>query len=213
MDAETLERLFQPFVQADQSLDRAKGGLGLGLALVKGLVEMHGGRVTARSEGPGKGSTFEIRLALLGEKMAAPRPAPPAAQAASRRVLVIEDNLDAARSLSDALELCGHHVAVASTGQEGLARAHQFRPEVVLCDIGLPGMDGYEVARAFAADERLRGTYLVALTGYALPEDVRRASEAGFRQHIAKPPSLEQLEQLLATAPSAAPVRPPAEER
>ncbi len=128
-------------------------------------------------------------------------------------MLLIEDNLDAARSLSDALELCGHQVVVASTGPEGLARAHQFRPEVVLCDIGLPGMDGYEVARAFAADEQLRGTYLVALTGYALPEDVRRASEAGFRQHIAKPPSLEQLEQLLATTPPGAPVRPPVGER
>jgi CheY-like chemotaxis protein len=119
-----------------------------------------------------------------------------------RRVLIIEDNVDAADSLREALELCRHSVEVAYTGTEGIEKVHRFRPEVVLCDIGLPGMDGYEVARAIRADSQLERVALVALTGYASPEDVTRALEAGFDRHLAKPPSIDKLEQLLSSLPS-----------
>jgi two-component system CheB/CheR fusion protein len=112
-------------------------------------------------------------------------------------VLVIEDNVDAADSLRDALELGGHEVTVAYNGPDGIARAHDVKPEVVLCDIGLPGMDGYEVARTLRRDATLEGAHLVALTGYAQPEDLKRATDAGFQGHLAKPPSLDKLEDLL----------------
>ena len=114
-----------------------------------------------------------------------------------RRVLVIEDNIDAADSLREALEFGEHEVAVAYNGPEGLSKAREFRPDVVLCDIGLPGMDGFDVARAFRRDDVLKGTVLVALSGYAQPEDLRRAEEAGFERYLTKPPSLEKLEALL----------------
>jgi two-component system CheB/CheR fusion protein len=191
-----LARLFQPFVQADETLDRSQGGLGLGLALVKGLVDLHGGEVSARSEGLGTGAEFVVAVPAEGADAACP--GPDARPPRPRRVLVIEDNVDAAESLRDALELDGHHVVVAHCGQEGLERARQLRPEAVLCDIGLPGMDGYEVARAFRSDRALDDTYLVALSGYALPEDQRRAAEAGFDRHLAKPPSLDELLALIA---------------
>ncbi len=198
MSAELVEQLFQPFLQADRSLDRTCGGLGLGLAVAKGLVELHGGQVHASSDGPGLGSEIVVRFPLEeSEPDAARSPTSPCAQGRSQRVLIIEDNADAADSLREVLELDAHVVEVAYDGLQGIAKARQFKPEVVLCDIGLPGMDGYEVARTFRADEALRGAYLVALSGYALPEDVRRATAAGFRQHLAKPPSLEELEALL----------------
>jgi PAS domain S-box-containing protein len=196
-----LPKLFDPFIQADESLDRSKGGLGLGLALVKGIVEMHGGLVEAHSDGLGTGAEFVLRLpAELGTadvtlvKKPSDRPAP-------RRVLVIEDNVDAAESLRDALEFGEHQVEVAHDGIDGLAKARKFKPDVVLCDIGLPGMTGYDVARAFRGDEVLGRAHLVALTGYALPNDQQQAREAGFEQHLAKPPSLEDLDELLANLP------------
>jgi CheY-like chemotaxis protein/two-component sensor histidine kinase len=196
MSRETLDRLFQPFSQAEQTLGRSKGGLGLGLALVKGLVELHGGSVTALSEGLGNGAEFTVRLPL--DTGAALEVSAPAHVARARRhVLIIEDNADAADSLSEALELGDHEVAVAYNGPEGIAKAREFHPDVVLCDIGLPGMDGYDVARAFRADEQLKGTFLVALSGYALPEDLQRAADAGFQRHLAKPPSIQKLEELL----------------
>jgi two-component system CheB/CheR fusion protein len=198
MSPETLADLFQPFMQADRTLDRSKGGLGLGLALVKGLVELHGGEVSAHSAGLGEGSEFIVQLPLDGEGRAAPGRVPAAGSIRRKRILVIEDNVDAAESLRDALELGGHQVEVAYNGPDGLERARAFRPEVVLCDIGLPGMDGFAVARAFRADETLKGTCLVALTGYALSEDRRRAAEAGFDRHVAKPPSIEMLERAVA---------------
>jgi CheY-like chemotaxis protein len=200
MSHETLDRLFQPFSQAEQALDRNKGGLGLGLALVKGLVELHGGTVSARSEGLGRGAEFVVRLPLdKGAVLEAPAAVAPAARA-RRRVHVIEDNVDAADSLRDVLEFGEHEVAVANNGPEGIARAREFRPDVVLCDIGLPGMDGYEVARAFRTDDALKSAYLVALTGYALPEDLQRAAEAGFERHLAKPPAIAALEEVLGSA-------------
>ena len=195
---EMLERLFEPFMQAQQALDRRLGGLGLGLALVKGFVELHGGFIEAHSEGQGMGSTFTIRLPV---QSAIPAAAAAAERAASRgprrRVLVIEDNLDAAASLREALQLGEHEVVVAHSGPEGIARAREFRPEVVLCDIGLPEMDGYAVARTLRQDETLRSVFLVALTGYALSEDIARAREAGFDRHIAKPTTLEEVERVL----------------
>jgi signal transduction histidine kinase/CheY-like chemotaxis protein len=199
---ELLSRLFQPFMQADTTLDRSKGGLGLGLALVKGLVELHGGDVRARSGGSGKGAEFVVRLPLALEGVVVPDARRANAHYPGRRVLIIEDNVDAANSLCEALQFGSHEVEVAYNGPDGLAKARQFRPEVLLCDIGLPGMDGFEVARAFRADDALKSAFLVALSGYALPEDLVRAKQAGFEYHLAKPPSLEKLEELLANTPA-----------
>ncbi len=205
MAPDTLAHLFQPFMQADQSLDRSKGGLGLGLALIKGLVEMHGGSIQAKSDGLGKGAALVVRLPL--DTGAAPEK--PAARASGprvcRRVLVIEDNLDVAESLREALELGEHQVEVAYSGPDGVERARSFRPDVVLCDIGLPGMDGYDVARAVRQDPALQSTLLVALSGYALPEDLERAAQAGFHHHLAKPPSIDMLERVLAELPETPP--------
>lgn len=198
---ELLARLFEPFMQADRTLDRSLGGLGLGLALVKGLVELHGGEVEARSAGAGKGAEFTVRLPLLTERAAQRRTLPAAGTHRSRRVLIIEDNVDAADSLREALRFGRHEVEVALSGREGIEKAQAFRPDVILCDIGLPGMDGYEVARAVRADPVLHGTYLVALSGYALPEDLDKARQAGFDRHLAKPSELGKLEEILAGAP------------
>ncbi len=202
-----LRRLFEPFTQADDTLERSQGGLGLGLALVKGMVELHGGTVEARSPGTGQGSEFVIRLPTRPEATGL-EPLPPRRERprSSRRVLVVEDNVDSADSLRQALKVAGHTVELARSGPEGLDRARAFRPDVILCDIGLPGMDGYAVARAVRADAELRGVCLVALTGYALPEDMARARAAGFDEHVAKPPTLARLDEILATA--AVPARP-----
>jgi len=197
MEPETLARLFQPFVQAEQTLDRSRGGLGLGLALVKGLVQLHGGEVSAQSEGLGKGAVFTVHLPLEETAAVETSIAPVSVGRCRRRVLVVEDNCDAAETLREVLELIGHEVAVAHSGPEALQKARVLEPEVVLCDIGLPGMDGYEVARAFRADQMLNKASLVALSGYALPEDLQRSAAAGFSQHLAKPPSMEKLETLL----------------
>ncbi|MDI1475461.1 PAS domain S-box protein [Polyangium sp. y55x31] len=196
---ETLPHVFEPFVQADRTLDRSRGGLGLGLSLVKGLCEMHGGTVTAESAGLGRGAVFTVRLplvpAIARSRAAAPGVAP---REPPRRVLVIEDNVDAAETLREALGMSDHVVEVAFAGPEGIEKARRFEPDVVLCDIGLPGMDGYGVARTMRADPKLRSVYLVALSGYALQEDVERSRQAGFDRHIAKPPSLTALEKMLA---------------
>jgi PAS domain S-box-containing protein len=199
IEPEMLPRLFQPFAQADATLDRSKGGLGLGLALVKGLVELHGGSVSAASGGRGKGAAFTIRLPLdvtCVRTTTVERPA--GGDGEPRRVLVIEDNEDAAETLRVLLELDGHVVEVADDGLDGIAKARAFRPDVVLCDIGLPELDGYAVARTMRADPELRRIGLVALSGYAQPEDVAAASAAGFEVHLAKPPSLEELERAVA---------------
>jgi PAS domain S-box-containing protein len=195
--------LFEPFMQADNALARNGGGLGLGLALVKGLVALHGGTVEVHSDGPGAGAEFVVTLPLTGRAPSNTQPTLPLTRPRRRRVLVIEDNIDAADTLRDALQLDLHHVTVAYSGPEGLARARESCPEVVLCDIGLPGMDGYEVARAFRADEALRSVTLVALTGYALPQDRNRALEAGFDHHLAKPPRLAKLKELFTRLESA----------
>jgi PAS domain S-box-containing protein len=193
-----LPRLFQPFTQAETTLARTKGGLGLGLALVKALVEMHGGAVSVESEGVGRGAEFTVRFPLdAGSPRAAGRPPGERAAGPARRVLVIEDNVDGAETLREVLELSGHAVEVAHSGAAGIEKARGFGPEVVLCDIGLPGMDGYEVARRMRADPAFGSATLVALTGYAGPEDVARARDAGFDHHLAKPPSVEELERAI----------------
>jgi PAS domain S-box-containing protein len=197
-------RLFQPFSQAAQTPDRRRGGLGLGLALVKALVELHGGAVEASSGGEGRGASFTVRLPLAAPPAPARDEERPRA-AVRRRVLVIDDNEDAASTLKECLELLGHDAYVAGDGPSGLALARQLAPDVVVCDIGLPGMDGYAVARALRADEATRGAYLVALSGYALPEDLRRAHEAGFDRHLAKPLELDALQRVLRDESPASP--------
>jgi CheY-like chemotaxis protein len=206
LEPEMLGRLFEPFSQADRSLDRSRGGLGLGLSLVKAFVEMHLGAVDVHSAGPGQGSTFTLRLPL--ETAPAASSLPPAAPARPQRVLVVEDNEDAAESMAMMLELGGHEVAVAHTGVAGVEQARGFQPTLVLCDIGLPGgMDGYAVARAMRADPALRGTRLIALTGYGQEDDKLRAREAGFDEHLTKPVAPETLDRVLATGgePAAGP--------
>jgi signal transduction histidine kinase len=192
MEPEQIERMFEPFAQAAQSVARTKGGLGLGLVLVKGLVESHGGTVRAHSEGPGRGAEFVVTLPLSTRGDAAPRPVG-LTPAGVRLVLIIDDNVDAGQTLADVLELHGHRVRVARDARSGIALARELRPDVVLCDLGLPDLDGCEVARALRHGNALPATRLIALSGYAQPEDRRRAAEAGFDAHIAKPATMEEL--------------------
>jgi signal transduction histidine kinase/ActR/RegA family two-component response regulator len=194
---EMIARVFEPFVQAGRTLDLSKGGLGLGLALVKSIIELHGGEVVARSGGFGRGAQFVLWLPLAGEGIVEVELERTPIRRRGRRVLLIEDNIDAAVTLSEVLELLAHDVAIAYSGPEGLAKAREMRPEVVLCDLGLPTMDGFDVARAFQADATLKRTLLVALSGYALPEDIQRAMEAGFHLHLAKPADVAKLKQVL----------------
>ncbi|WP_088258430.1 response regulator [Fimbriiglobus ruber] len=200
MDADTLRYVFEPFAQADRSLDRSRGGLGLGLALVKGLVDLHGGTVRAASEGLDRGTTIIVRLPLAEQPEPPPQPVllTPAPRRACR-VLVVEDGQDAAASLQMLLEIHGHEVRVAHTGPTGLEIAKTFRPELVLCDIGLPGtMDGFAVARAMRAAPATAAAFLVAITGYGQPEDQIKAREAGFDQHMTKPVEWPALTAVLA---------------
>jgi signal transduction histidine kinase/CheY-like chemotaxis protein len=196
-----LGRVFDLFMQAHPTLDRAEGGLGIGLTLVRRLVEMHGGRVEVRSDGPGKGSTFTVRMPLTeggalapaSEEAPAEPPAPP-----PKHVLVVDDNRDAAEMLTLMLRLDGHEVRVAHDGAEALREVRDWTPEVVLLDIGLPGMSGYEVARHLLGGNGAPRPLLVAMTGYGQDEDRRRSREAGFTHHLVKPVDPQELRQLLA---------------
>ncbi|HWW21621.1 MAG TPA: response regulator, partial [Steroidobacteraceae bacterium] len=194
--AELLPHVFDLFVQSDRSLDRSLGGLGIGLAVVKRLVEMHGGRVSASSEGLGKGARFEIRLPVT-RPLAAVEVAAPRAMIAPRRILVVDDNVDAAVSLRHLLELDGHQSLAVYGAQEALESVSSFRPEIVLLDIGLPHMNGYEVARRLRACDGGPSLKLIALTGYGQSEDRLKALAAGFDAHLAKPVDLGALERLL----------------
>ena len=198
IDPALLSRLFEPFMQAEVPLARSGGGLGLGLALVKGLVELHGGSVSASSAGKGQGAEFVVRLPGAGAGGGAARAATPVSGLrARRRVLVIEDAADVAAAMRLVLEMDGHEVTVAHDGAGGMAAARALRPDVVLCDIGLPGMDGYAVARAMRADPALREAFLVALSGYTQAADITRARAAGFDEHLAKPASVEKVRRIL----------------
>jgi PAS domain S-box-containing protein len=201
---ELLARVFELFVQDRQSLHRAGGGLGLGLTLVKRLVDLHGGTVEAASDGPGEGATFVVRLPIsAGSAESRPPPAPPVAASAARRVLVVEDHQDARDSLRLLLALDGHEVDEAADGVTALEKIVARRPDVALVDIGLPSLDGYSIARAVRAAPQGKSLFLVALTGYGQPEDRQRAIDAGFDAHLVKPVEPDRLRQLLA-----APTRP-----
>jgi CheY-like chemotaxis protein len=203
---EMLGRVFEPFVQQNQSIERSKGGLGLGLAIVRSLVEAHGGQVRVESAGPGKGSTFIVELPApeapgpvrMRERRAVPREA----TGQGRRVLIVDDNGDAAETLRLALQQIGYEVDVAPDGPSALEHAGRFKPAVILLDIGLPVMDGYEVAR------RLRATWdpmhpprLLAVTGYGQDADRERSRAAGFDEHLVKPINLQQLRRVLEERP------------
>ncbi len=194
---ELLPRMFDIFVQGERSIEHAPGGLGVGLAIVRRLVEQHHGTVCARSPGLGRGSTFEIRLPRLARARAAEAQEAPF-EAAARRVLIVDDNADAANSLAMLLGLRGHETQVAFSARAALERIESFHPEVVLLDIGLPEINGYELARRLRARPTLQGVRIVALTGFAQPEDQQRARSAGFDGHVVKPVSLSALEHVLA---------------
>ncbi|MEI9898122.1 MAG: ATP-binding protein [Chthoniobacter sp.] len=193
IDPELLPRVFDLFVQATRALDRAHGGLGIGLTLVSRLVKLHGGSVEARSEGLGHGSEFIVRLPILRQAPPLLPPPPPVARETSRRILIVDDNIDSARSMGILQSRRGHITRVAFTGLDALAVAAEFLPEFVLLDIGLPGMDGFEVARQLRQMPKLAGVFLIAMTGYANPEDILAARQAGFDEHLAKPVNLDVL--------------------
>jgi two-component system, sensor histidine kinase len=192
------ERVFDPFVQGERPLDRSQGGLGIGLTLVKRLAELHGGKASAESEGPGKGSTFTVRLPAI-ERPAMTHPSSTRKATEPRDVLIVEDNDDARETLRRMLELDGHRVRVAADGLAGLEAVNADVPEIALIDVGLPRMDGYELARRIRTEiGGPRRPYLVAVTGYGLPEDRTRTREAGFDLHLVKPVDSAELAEVLA---------------
>ncbi len=201
--ADVLPRIFDLFVQAQRREDRTQGGVGIGLTLVRRLVELHQGTVEALSAGPGQGSEFIVHLPLLGAGLVADEPdegspGPRAASSIGRRILIVDDNRDAAETLAMLLSLNGHEVRLAFEGNSALDVAREFGPELVFLDIGMPGMDGYQVARALRADLKVRDSTLVALTGWGQEEDRRQSREAGFDHHLVKPVEPEKLEALIA---------------
>lgn len=198
IDPALLPQLFEPFAQANTSLDRSEGGMGLGLAVVRALVERQGGFVAARSEGAGRGSEFEVRLPLMQEvrRGDAPAPAPLAAGDEHLRLVLVEDSPDLCEVLADLLRTEGHEVEIANDGPRGLELIERVRPDLAFIDIGLPGLDGYQVAQRVRTDlgDEVR---LVALTGYGQPEDAARARDAGFDRHLKKPIDVAALSKLL----------------
>jgi signal transduction histidine kinase len=196
IDTELFPVLFHPFIQGSRTLARTEGGLGLGLALVKGITELHGGTVHVESGGPNRGSTFIVRLPLAVSDAQHDDPgAFVYGKTSSRRVLVVDDNRDAADSLAQLVEMFGHSVAVAYDGPSAIVKAHDVSPDVVLCDLGLPGMSGYDVARKLRAERN--DIRLIAVSGYAQTEDITKATRAGFDGHVAKPPDPETVRGLL----------------
>ncbi|QEH35195.1 Autoinducer 2 sensor kinase/phosphatase LuxQ [Aquisphaera giovannonii] len=200
IDPEMMPRLFEMFAQAKPALERSQGGLGIGLSLVHGIVQLHGGSIEARSDGPGRGSEFLVRLPITP---AAPPPARDADHGGGRtaprcRILVADDNDDAARTMAMMLGILGHEVRTAADGEEAVRSAAEFRPEVIFLDIGMPRVNGYQAAERIRAQEWGRGMVVVALTGWGQEEDRRRAKAAGFDHHLVKPVSPETLVRLLA---------------
>ncbi len=196
ISADLLPHIFDLFVQSERTLDRSQGGLGIGLSLVKRLIEMHGGQVVARSAGPGAGSVFEIRLPL--SRLEVEQSQEPAREIALARILVVDDNADAADSLGSLLQLEGHRVAVTYRSSDALAKLDEFKPTIVLLDIGLPEIDGYEIARRIRASGNHDRVRLVALTGYGQADDRQRAKSCGFDDHLVKPVEFAALRRVLA---------------
>ena len=197
-----LPRVFELFTQVDRHVDRAQGGLGIGLTLVKRLVEMHNGKVEAHSEGPDRGSEFVVRLPLASvshESGAQAVPTEPVTLLASRRVLIVDDNRDAAESLGILLKLLGADVHVEYDGEAALRAVAAYRPTVVLLDIGMPGMDGHEVARQIRQQREFDDVTLIALTGWGQEEDRRDSRSAGFEYHLIKPADIGAIETLLSS--------------
>jgi signal transduction histidine kinase/ActR/RegA family two-component response regulator len=197
-----LPQLFDAFVQGERRLDRSQGGLGLGLAIVRSIVIAHGGTISAHSEGRGHGSEFQVRLPLRDETSASSRAEGPRRTDLARaqaRILVVDDNEDAAQALAKLLELQGHFVETAFDGPTALAKASNFHPQVALLDLGLPVMDGFEVAARLREVPGLSGVKLVAVTGYGLASDRERTARAGFHAHIVKPLDVSRIPALLAT--------------
>ena len=205
MDRRTLEHAFELFSQAERGVDRHQGGLGIGLALVKKLIDLHGGQVQAASAGPGCGSAFTVRLPRAQESQAMPEDADATAPARSAtapdepnlKILVVDDNVDAARTLMMFLQACGHRCEVAHDGQQALLIAQRQQPQVFILDIGLPGMDGRQLARQLRQDPASRGARILALSGYAQPQEQEAALAAGFDHYLVKPVDVEQLLGLL----------------
>jgi PAS domain S-box-containing protein len=193
---DVLPHIFDLFTQSWRSLDRAEGGLGVGLTLAKRLVEMHDGHVTVRSDGPGTGSRFDVYLPWVPTDAITPVRTgrePRAGPVNTRRILIVDDNLDAAETLSLFLQLHGHAIATVNDGLQVMSRAREFRPQVVLLDLGLPGLSGLEIASQLRASDDLRHVKLVALTGYGQEEDRRKTRAHGFDYHLVKPVDLDEL--------------------
>ncbi len=205
--AESLPKIFEMFSQVAHSMERAQGGLGIGLTLVRRLVEMHGGTIAARSDGPGQGSAFTIRLPVLEsiQQTATVRGEDRIAATVQRRILVVEDNEDSAMSLGMMLKLMGHEIHIAHDGLAAVAAAEQFRPDLILLDIGLPKLNGYDACFRIRQQPWSSGMAIVALTGWGQEEDRRRSKEAGFDQHLVKPVQPADLEKLLAAPPMRSP--------
>ncbi|HEY6881771.1 MAG TPA: ATP-binding protein, partial [Polyangiales bacterium] len=199
VEPELLPRVFDLFVQGRQNLDRAAGGLGLGLAIVRSVVELHGGSVSVHSEGPGRGAEFTIRLpqGTMRKRSSIPAPAHGRPEATRSRVLVVDDNADALVTLSDALRVHGHDVHTAEDAASALALAERVSPEVAVLDIGLPGVDGYELARRLRQLPGFAHIKLVAVTGYGQASDKQRAHAAGFDEHLVKPITVQTLRGVL----------------
>jgi CheY-like chemotaxis protein/two-component sensor histidine kinase len=197
---ELLPRIFDLFAQGDQGLARSQGGLGIGLTLAQNLIRLHGGTLQARSDGSGRGAEMVVRLPLRDDlQVVEPTARETPAETRTLRVLIIDDHADAAETLGELIEHWGHEVRTAQSGAAGLRAALDFDPEVVLLDLGMPGMDGFEVARRLRAEPAAAGVKLVALTGYGQEEHRRLAEEAGFDLHMTKPVEPDVLKALLQT--------------